>query len=73
LPVFGSFGCKRRSLEVQEDGTIVQRKYVDLKVTMDERICDGFYYAAFFKHFKRILLRPDQLDLPPEEVLSDID
>ena len=73
LPVFGSFGCKRRSLEVQEDGTLVQRKYVDLKVTMDERICDGFYYAAFFKHFKRILARPDQLDLPPEEVLSDID
>jgi len=73
LPVFGSFGCKRRALEVEEDGTVVQRKYVDFKVTMDERICDGFYYASFFKHFKRILAKPDQLDLPVEEVLSDID
>ena len=73
LPVFGSFGCKRRALEVQEDGTIVQRKYVDLKVTTDERIVDGFYYAAFFKHFKRILMKPESLDIPPEEVLSDID
>ena len=73
LPVFGSFGCKRRSIEVLEDGTLVQRKYVDCKFTMDERICDGFYYAAFFKHFKRILMKPDVLDTPAEEVLSDID
>ena len=73
LPLFGSFGCKRRSLEVQEDGNVVQRKYLDCKFTMDERICDGFYYAAFFKHFKRILYRPEILDVPPEEVLSDIE
>ena len=73
LPLFGSFGCKRRSIEVMEDGTLTQRKYVDCKFTMDERICDGFYYAAFLKHFKRILLKPETLDVPPEEVLSDID
>ncbi len=73
LPVFGSFGCKRRALEIQEDGTIVQKKYLDFKFSMDERIVDGFYYAAFFKTFKRILYRPEQLDNPPEEVLRDID
>ncbi len=73
LPVFCSFGCKRRALEVQEDGSIVQKKYLDFKFSMDERIVDGFYYAAFFKHFKRILYRPEQLDTPPEEVLRDID
>ncbi len=73
LPLFGSFGCKRRALEVQEDGTVVQKKYLDCKFTMDERIVDGFYYAAFFKHYKRILYRPEILDEAPEEVLSDID
>ena len=73
LPVFGSFGCKRRALEIQEDGTVVQKKYLDFKFSMDERIVDGFYYAAFFKTFKRILFRPEQLDNPPEEVLRDID
>lgn len=73
LPVFGSFGCKRRALEVQEDGTVVQRKYLDFKFCMDERIVDGFYYAAFFKHFKRLILHPEILDTPPEEVLPDID
>ena len=73
LPVFGSFGCKRRSLEVQEDGTVVQKKYIDFKFCMDERIVDGFYYAAFFKHYKRIILHPEMLDNPPEEVVRDID
>ena len=73
LPVFGSFGMKRRAYEVTEDGSVVQKKYVDVKFTLDERIVDGFYYAAFFKHYKRILQHPEILDNPPEEVLQDID
>ena len=73
MPVFGAFGMKRKALEVEEDGTVVQKKYVDIKFTLDERIVDGYYYAAFFKHFKRIMRHPEQLDLPPEEVVSDID
>ena len=73
LPVFGSFGMKRRAVEVLEDGSVVQRKYVDVKFCLDERIVDGYYYAAFFKHYKRILAHPEVLDNPPEEILSDID
>ncbi len=73
LPCFGAFGCKRKTIEVLEDGTVVQRKYVDCKFTVDERIVDGYYYAAFFKHYKRILAHPEILDNPPEEVVSDID
>ena len=73
LPAFGSFGAKRKALEVQEDGSVVQRKYVDLKFVLDERICDGYYYATFFKYYKRLLRNPEILDLPPEEVVQDID
>jgi len=73
LPVFGAFGCKRRANEVLEDGTVVQRKYIDIKFVLDERICDGYYYATFFKHYKRILAHPEILDNPPEEVVKDID
>ena len=73
LPVFGSFGMKRRAYEVLEDGTVVQRKYVDIKFCLDERIVDGFYYAAFFKHYKRILAHPEVLDNPPDEIVPDID
>ena len=73
LPVFGSFGMKRRATEINDDGEVVQRKYVDVKFVLDERIVDGFYYAAFFKQYKRILKHPEILDNPPEEIVADID
>ena len=73
IPVFGAFGCKRRALEVQEDGSIVQRKYIDVKFVLDERIVDGYYYATFFKYFRRLLAHPEVLDQAPEEVIRDID
>jgi len=73
LPVFGAFGCKRRALEVVEDGSVVQRKYLDVKFVLDERIVDGYYYAAFFKHYRTILRHPELLDQAPAEILSDID
>ena len=73
IPVFGSFGCKRRALEVLEDGTVVQRKYLDCRFTLDERTVDGFYYATFFKYFKRTLMHPEWLLTPPEEVVQDIE
>ncbi len=73
LPVFGAFGCKRRALEVQEDGSVVQKKYIDVKFVLDERIVDGYYYATFFKHYRSILRHPEILDDPPEEIIRDID
>ncbi|MBE6959540.1 MAG: hypothetical protein E7448_02310 [Ruminococcaceae bacterium] len=73
LPVFGAFGCKRRALEVLEDGSVVQKKYIDVKFVLDERICDGYYYATFFKHYRRLLAHPEVLDNPPEEVVRDMD
>ena len=73
IPVFGAFGCKRRALEVLEDGSVAQRKYMDVKFVLDERIVDGYYYAAFFKHYRSILRHPEILDTIPEELASDID
>ena len=73
IPAFGAFGCKRRALELQEDGSVVQRKYIDVKFVLDERICDGYYYATFFKYYRRLLAHPEVLDNPPEEVKRDID
>ena len=73
LPVFGAFGCKRRAVEVTEDGSVVQRKYIDVKFVLDERIVDGYYYATFFKYYRRLLAHPEVLDIPPEEVVKDID
>ena len=73
LPVFGAFGMKRRANEVLEDGTVVQKKYIDVKFVLDERIVDGYYYATFFKYYRRLLAHPELLDAPPAEVVKDID
>ena len=73
LPVFGAFGMKRKVNEVLEDGTVVQRKYIDVKFVLDERIVDGYYYATFFKYYRRLMAHPEILDNPPEEVVQDID
>ena len=73
MPVFVSFGCKRRVNEVMADGSVVQRKYIDYTVNTDERIVDGFYYATALKYMKRLMAHPEQLDTPPETVNHDID
>ena len=73
MPMFCALGCKRKAMEIQEDGSVVQKKYIDCKFTSDERITDGFYFAAFLKYYRRIMRHPEILDNPPEEVVRDID
>lgn len=73
LPVFCAFGCKRRANEVTAEGEVVQRKYLDMKFVLDERIVDGFYYATVIKYMNRIFQHPEILDAPPTEVNQDID
>ena len=50
LPVFISFGAKRKAVELDRNGVPVERKYVDGKFVMDERTVDGHYYATVFKY-----------------------
>ena len=71
VPAFCAFGRKRRADEIH-DGEIVERKYMDLRFNLDERICDGFYYASVIKYFLRLLAHPEMLDMPPETIEQDI-
>lgn len=71
VPAFCAFGRKRRAEEIK-DGEVVERKYMDLRFNLDERICDGFYYASVIKYFLRVLSHPEVLDIPPETVERDI-
>ena len=73
VPVFIAFGAKRTSYELDSDFQPVRRRYIDYTVVVDERICDGFAYAAAFKLFRRYLANPKLLDTPPEEVFTDGD
>ena len=73
MPIFIAIGAKRKAFVVKKDGSVVERKYVDYTLTMDERICDGFYFSQVFRLFKRILLDPQSLDAPPETIVEDVD
>lgn len=72
LPVFIAFGAKRNSYEVDREGNLVHKRYVDYKATLDERICDGAYFAAAFRYFKYYVSDPSVLEAPPQEVKEDI-
>lgn len=73
VPVFISFGVKRREAKLNRDGTVTEHSYVDVKIVTDERICDGYYFAAALKHMKKFVRDPWLLDTPPAEVKRDVD
>ena len=72
LPVFCAFGCKYRKNEIDMEGNLVQRKYIDFMAVMDERVCDGYYYASSFKYMKMFMHNPSMLEVPPENVVEDL-
>lgn len=72
-PVFIAFGAKERRYELNVDGESERHDYVGFTVVMDERICDGYYYAAALKKIRRYLRSPELLDTPPEHVVEDVD
>ena len=73
LPIFVSYGTKRKVNEIDKKGNVVSKKVIDMKVVTDERICDGFEYATAFKAWKKHIENPESLKLPPEHVVEDID
>lgn len=73
VPVFLSFGKKRRVYETQRDGSVVMRKYIDCNYVTDERIVDGFYFASCMRYLHNLMHDPWQLDEPPAEVVRDQD
>ena len=50
----------------KEDGSIEMRETLDLGLTVDERIADGYYYAKSMKILRKVLENPELLELPFE-------
>ena len=73
LPVFIAYGGRRSVVCCDKEGRASVKKYIEIKVVTDERICDGYYYASAFKLVKRYVENPELLELPPEQTFEDID
>ena len=73
LPIFITFGAMYRERTVAKDGTEKVKRYIDYTVVSDERITDGHYFASAFKTLEHFLRHPNELELPPENVVEDVD
>lgn len=73
VPIFISLGSKRTAYITNSDGSVEKRKFIDLKVVCDERICDGHYYASAFKSVKKCIENAQILSVAPDCVKEDIE
>ena len=72
LPVFIAFGAKRHAYEINRQGKVIDNKYVDTKMVVDEGIVDGHYYAQLVRAFRYMFEHPEILESPPTKVVEDI-
>ena len=73
VPMFLAFGITEMKHNIKADGSVEAKKIMDYTLVMDERICDGYYYASAMRLFKGILRNPWQLDEAPKEIVEDVD
>ena len=72
-PMFISFSASRHAYEMNKNGEVEQKRYLDINYTIDDRICDGVYYASGLREIRKYLKNPQLLDIPPEKVIVDIE
>lgn len=64
--MFFSMGKKKKSY-IYEDDDIHEEKCITIAFVGDERICDGYYYAASFKQLNKYLKKPELLEQPMKD------
>lgn len=65
--VFCTIGAVKKRPFYQEDGTVQMKECVDLGLTIDERIADGYYYSRTVQLLKKLLENPELLEKPLNE------
>lgn len=71
--LFVAFGTKQKEKILDKDNNAVENRFVNIKVTSDERIVGGHYYATAFKLFRRLMENPKVLENPPNKVVEEIE
>ena len=69
---FLAIGKKLTQYVPNGEGELDKKKVMNFRFVVDERICDGFYYANAIKLFCKYLKHPELLELPPEELPNEI-
>lgn len=69
--VFCCIGKKGRKIKINEDNQVVNARTLNLRFVVDERICDGYYYAVTIRDLLKLLKKPEALLAPPEQIVKD--
>jgi len=62
--LFCAIGLIKKRPFYDEDGNVTMKNSVDIGLTIDERIADGYYYAKTVRLLKKLLDEPELLELP---------
>ena len=73
VPLFMAFGVTKKRYEMQKDGSVAEKRYMGYTLVMDERTCDGYYFASAFRYLTGIMRNPRVLEQKPETVVPDQD
>ena len=65
--LFCIIGEKKKSPFFNEDGSVTMRETLDLGLTIDERLADGYYYSKSVRMLKYLLEHPEELEKPLSE------
>ena len=65
--VFCAIGEMKKQPFFDEHGNISMRDSVNLGLTIDERLADGYYYSKTIRLLKKLLENPELLEKPLEE------
>ena len=65
--VFVIIGEKKMSPFYDENGNVTMKETIDIGLTLDERIADGYYYSRTVKLLKHLLAHPELLETPANE------
>lgn len=65
--VFCTIGDAKKRPFYDDDGTVHMKDSVDIGLTIDERIADGYYYSRTVKLLKTLLENPELLEKPLNE------
>lgn len=62
--LFVAIGMMKKRPFYDDEGVLTMRQSVDLGLTVDERIADGYYYAKTIRLLKTLLENPELLEKP---------
>ena len=68
---FMAIGKKETVNELTREGEVLTKHVINIRFVLDERICDGYYFASAIKLFKYYVKNPEKLLKPSDNISED--